>query len=76
MSGTELISVGSTSHTVSMGTTLSGIDYQVDVELVSSDTSPCVYGYVIGNKTNSGFTVYFSGEIDTSNYSLDWIVRA
>jgi len=53
---------------------LSDLSYNVNIELVTSDGNPSVYSSVVGSKTVSGFTVFFSGEIDTNNYVLEWEV--
>ena len=36
------------------------------------DIEPSVYPVLIVNKTSSGFTAIFSGEIESSNYYLNW----
>jgi len=53
---------------------ISDLSYNVNIELVTSDGNPSVYSSVVGSKTVSGFTVFFSGEIDTNNYVLEWEV--
>jgi hypothetical protein len=53
---------------------LSDTSYNINSELVTSDGNPSIYSSVVGSKTVSGFTVFFSGEIDTGNYILEWDV--
>ena len=53
---------------------MTDVSYNVNVELVTSDGNPSVYSSVVGSKTVNGFTVFFSGEIDTGNYILEWEV--
>lgn len=72
--GEQALSIGDLSKVVNFGTTLSGTDYRINSELVTTDGSPCVYSYVIGNKTTNSFTIYLSGVMDTSNYTLEWMV--
>lgn len=48
--------------------------YNVNTELVTSDVNPSIYSSIVGSKTVSGFTVFFSGVIDTGNYTLEWEV--
>lgn len=48
------------------------LTYNINIELVTSDGNPSIYSVVVGNKTVNGFTVFFSGEIDTNNYILEW----
>lgn len=74
ITGEQALSIGDLSKTVYLGTTLSGTDYRINSELVTTDGSPCVYSYVIGNKTTSSFTIYLSGVMDTNNYTLEWMV--
>lgn len=68
------IPMGVSSKQVVFSTTLSNAFYSVSTELTSTDGNPSVYSYVIASKTVNGFTVYFSGVIDTPNYVLDWAV--
>jgi len=37
------------------------------------DPEPSVYPMLIENKSNSGFDINFSGEIDSDNYYLNWL---
>ena len=53
---------------------LPDLTYNVNIELVTSDGNPSVYSSVVGNKQLDRFTVFFSGEIDTGNYILEWEV--
>lgn len=53
---------------------LTDVSYNVNTELVTTDGKPSVYSSVVGSKTTAGFTVFFSGEIDTGNYILEWEV--
>lgn len=53
---------------------LSDLSYNINIELVTSDGKPSIYSVVVGNKTVNGFTVFFSGEIDSNNYILEWEV--
>ncbi len=72
--GIESVVLGSTSHTVTFADALSDENYNLSVDLVTSDATPSVYSYVTANKTASGFTVFFSGEIDSNNFDLEWEV--
>ena len=49
--------------------------FQVVTGIVNNvDGSPSQYGMVVKNVTVNGFTVDFSGAMDTDNYVLHWIV--
>ena len=50
------------------------LTYNINIELVTTDGDPSIYSVVVGNKTVNGFTVFFSGEIDSNNYILEWEV--
>ena len=64
--------LGATSKSIIFPSPLPDTDYNVNVELVTTDGSPSVYSYVVAQKTVDGFTVFFSGEIDSNNYVLEW----
>jgi hypothetical protein len=36
------------------------------------DVYPSIYPYIVSSKTINGFTVDFSGNIDSNNYVLEW----
>jgi len=74
LSGSQPVAFNAIAQVVNFGTTFSGTDYVLSTELITTDGTPSVYGFVVGNKTASGFTVHFSGEIDSNNYTLEWIV--
>ena len=67
-----LIPLGAVSQEVVFPSPLSDITYNISTELVTSDGKPSIYSAVVGNKTVNGFKVFFSGEIDSSNYILEW----
>jgi len=72
--GTDSIVLGATSHTVTFTTNQTNTNYNLSVDLITSDANPSVYSYVTSNKTVSGFTVFFSGEIDSNAFVLEWQV--
>jgi hypothetical protein len=40
----------------------------------TSDSPPSIYPFIISAKTSSSFTVTFAGDMDSSNYVLDWVI--
>lgn len=64
----------SKSQAVIFPSPLIDITYNINIELVTTDGDPSIYSVVVGNKTLTGFTVFFSGEIDSNNYILEWEV--
>ena len=72
--GRQSISNGVEQVSVTFGEAFSSTNYVVTTNLVNTaDLDPCVFPYITGTKTPSGFTVYFQGEIDSNNYVLEWI---
>jgi len=72
--GATPVLLNAVSQNVVFPSPLSDVNYNVNTELVTSDGNPSVYSVVVGNKTKNGFTVFFSGEIDSNNYVLEWEV--
>ena len=72
--GATPVLLNAVSQAVVLPSSLPDLNYNINVELVTSDGSPSVFSVVVGNKTVDGFTVFFSGEIDTGNYILEWEV--
>jgi len=72
--GATPVLLNAVSQNVVFPSPLTDLTYNINTELVTSDGNPSVYSAVVGNKTLSGFTVFFSGEIDSSNYILEWEV--
>jgi len=70
--GQFIIPFGVSSYTVVFSEAFPDIDYTISAELVTNDGNPSVYSLVIGNKTTLGFTAFFSGLIDSNNYTLEW----
>lgn len=75
--GIEPISLGSDEIAVNFGSVLSSTSYTLTVDLENkSDTYRSIYSFLIVNKTNYGFSVRFSDDIDSSDYWLHWSVSA
>lgn len=72
--GQQPVPIGAISQQINFGISLSNTIYRVSIELTTTDGSPSIYSYVVANKAVNGFTVYFSGVIDSSNYVIDWAV--
>ena len=71
--GQEVISLDATSVIVAFGTAQLDTNYYpvCSIENVT-DLPPTSYNLVVINKTTGGFTVWFDGSIDSSNYKLNW----
>jgi len=71
--GEEPIINGARYTDVVFDTPLAFANYTVLVNIKNEvDPIPSVYAYTIGATTTSGFTVIYSGDIDSSNYTLVW----
>jgi len=70
--GATPVLLNAVSQNVVFPSPLSDVSYNINVELVTSDGNPSIYSSVVGSKTVGGFAVFFSGEIDTTNYILEW----
>jgi hypothetical protein len=74
-SGKENLSLNSNSITISLGYPMIDTSYNVFTEIENIiDTNPSIYSTIISNKTTTDFTVDFSGNIDSSNYKINWLV--
>jgi len=71
--GLENIPNDVSSTAVTFPNAFSSTDYVLTLSLANTaDANPSVYPILITDKTTTGFTVDFSGEIDSSNYHLNW----
>jgi len=51
-------------------------DYTLITDLENTvDSNRSEYGMVVSTKVSSGFTVVFSGDIDSLNYKLNWLAK-
>lgn len=68
---------GSNEVDVTFATPQDSTNYQIIAHLVNTDdTSVSIYETIVTEKTTSGFTVRFSGNLTTGNYKLLWFVPA
>ena len=71
--GIENVTNGVSSTAVTFDRVFSSDEYVLTVNLENKvDSAPSIYPTLIRNKTDAGFTVDFSDEIDSSNYYLNW----
>jgi hypothetical protein len=67
------LGTGISSVDISFGVTLPSTDYILTVSLENKvDAEPSIYPILIKDKTTDGFSVDFSGELDSDNYYLNW----
>lgn len=74
--GRTLLAFDDYSKSVVFGTAFSDINYSLSVMMRNIvDSPPSIYPMIVTVTTVSGFSVLFSGDIDSNNYYLDWIAR-
>lgn len=74
--GVEPIPNGASSLSVSLPQNFPDSDYTITLGLENIiDSMPSVYAMLISAKSNSGFDVIFSGDIDSNSYKLNWAVN-
>jgi len=74
--GVQEIPEGVDSISVTFESTFPNTNYLVIVTLENVIDSPAsIYSYNITDKRTDGFTISFSGEIDSGNYKLNWIAQ-
>lgn len=72
--GRQSLANGQISTNISFDFPFDDTGFQVVCTFVNTtDSSPSQYGYVVTAKTVSGFTVEFSGAMDSNNYELHWL---
>jgi len=72
--GKQNIANGVDQQFISFSSVFSSTNYVLTTNLTNIvDSTPSVFPYIVGSKSTNGFTVYFQGEIDSSNYVLEWI---
>jgi hypothetical protein len=71
--GITNIPVGVTSVDVTFSNAFDNDNYILTISLENKvDAEPSVYPILIKNKTVTGFTAEFSGDVDSDNYHLNW----
>lgn len=72
--GRQSLSISQTSTNISFDFDFDDTNFQVVCTFLNTtDLSPSQYGYVVTAKSVGGFTVEFSGAMDSGNYELHWL---
>jgi len=75
-SGRTQLATNDSSKSITFGTAFADANYTVSVILSNTvDADPCIYPMIVSAKSNTGFSVILSGEIDSNNYYIEWICR-
>jgi len=75
-SGRTQLATNDSSKSITFGTAFADANYTVSVILSNTvDADPCIYPMIVSAKSNTGFSVILSGEIDSNNYYIEWIAR-
>lgn len=73
--GRQVIGDDASSVAVTFSSALVNTNYTVNCTLENtSDSPPSLYVLIVSAKQTTGFTVVFSGDMDSANYYLDWQV--
>jgi hypothetical protein len=71
--GRTALALNDTSKAVAFGGAYGDTNYTIGICLTNTtDSPPAIYGWVVTVKATTGFTVSFSGPIDSNNYVLEW----
>jgi len=72
-SGIEHLGNGDTGTSVSFAMSFPSANYTLFISVENTTDSPAAeYAVTIDSKTASGFSVHYSGDIDSDNYYLNW----
>lgn len=73
--GSQALTIGTQTQTVTFGTARGTSLYKpIPIMENTTDVNPQFQPMTITNKTVNGFTVNWNAPLDSSNYTLDWIV--
>jgi len=73
-SGRVSLPLNASSQSVTFSTPYADTNYTVSVVLTNTvDATPAIYPMMVSAKSTTGFTVIFSGDMDTANYVLEWV---
>jgi hypothetical protein len=71
--GRTALALNDTSKAIVFGGAYGDTNYTIGICLTNTtDSPPAIYGWVVTVKATTGFTVSFSGPIDSNNYVLEW----
>ncbi len=74
--GFQVIPAGATSISIGFELPFSNMDYSILVTMENIvDLPASIYSYIITGRSSTGFTVSFSGEMESKNYKLNWIAQ-
>lgn len=73
--GNESLSLGDSTSIVVFATAEDDVNYSVTWSLVyEGGSTPSIYSGTVFDKLTTGFSVIFSGPMDTNDYVLSWII--
>lgn len=71
--GVQVIPIGANSVSVGFTSPFLNMDYHILVTMENIVDSPVsIYSYIITDRSSTGFTVSFSGDMESENYKLNW----
>jgi len=70
------LALNDSSKAVVFGEAYGDTDYSISITLVNTvDAIPSIYPMMVSAKATTGFTVLFSGDMDSANYTLEWLAK-
>jgi len=75
-SGRTAIADGSNALNIAFPIPFADTNYSISAAMQNTiDAEPSMYSFIITRHLANGFTVEFMGEMDSANYSLEWVAR-
>jgi len=75
VTGQESLGNGDSTASITFVSAEADTNYSIGYSLVNTvDSPPSIYASIVTEKTVDGFTVTFSGPLDSANYTLDWSI--
>jgi len=75
ITGQESLGNGDSTASITFVSAEADTNYSIGYSLVNTvDSPPSIYASIVTEKTVDGFTVTFSGPLDSANYTLDWSI--
>lgn len=72
--GRETLLLNDSSKAVTFSSVYADTSYTVSAMMNNTiDAIPSIYPTIVSAKATTGFTIMFSGDIDSANYELEWI---
>jgi hypothetical protein len=76
ISGIHTLPSGDSTSSITFETPMENSNYAISASISNEvDETPSIYSFIITNKTATGFNVLLSGNLDSGNYKLEYMVK-